>query len=397
MYARNRGESMVNLLIKLFIKDSTNFTDKDVRQKYGVLGGFVGIVCNILLCIVKFIAGIISSSIAITADAFNNLSDAGSSIITLIGFKMAGKPADNDHPFGHGRMEYLSGLLVSIIIILMGLELVSSSIKKIIHPSEVAYTVMSVIILLISIGVKFWMAYFNRKVGAIIDSEVMKVTAIDSLSDCIATAAVLLGALVSFVFKINIDGYMGILVAVFVLKAGIGAAKDTIWPLLGQPPKEEFVKNVEDTILNHKEIVGIHDMVVHDYGPGRVMISLHAEIPQEMNIVRAHDIIDYAEEEVKQKFMCDICIHMDPIVTQNENVKKLKEDVQRIVREIDESLSIHDFRITQGPLRTNLIFDLVIPFSCKLDEIIIKEKVANELKMIDETYFAVIKIDRSFL
>lgn len=386
---------MTDLLVKLFVKNSDDILNPKVREQYGVLSGGVGIFCNIFLCIIKFFAGIITSSISITADAFNNLSDAGSSIVTLVGFRLAGKPADSEHPYGHGRYEYISALVISAVIIIMGVELFKSSVDKIIHPEAIDFSVASIVILVISIGVKLWMNLFNKKLGKHLDASAMLATAADSLNDCVATGVVLVSLLIGRYAHINVDGFAGVLVALFVLWAGWSTAKDTIEPLLGQAPDHVFVENVQKQITSHEEIIGIHDMIVHDYGPGRVIVSLHAEIPCDMNVMAAHDIIDTAEQEVREKFGCDISIHMDPVVVNDERTDSLKVLVKGIAKGIDERLSIHDFRITDGPLRTNLIFDLVVPFGFKMTDSEVAELVKAKLKEENEKYYAVIHIDKA--
>lgn len=386
---------MTDLLVKLFVKNSDDILNPKVREQYGVLSGGVGIFCNIFLCIIKFFAGIITSSISITADAFNNLSDAGSSIVTLVGFRLAGKPADSEHPYGHGRYEYISALVISAVIIIMGVELFKSSVDKIIHPEAIDFSVASIVILVISIGVKLWMNLFNKKLGKHLDASAMLATAADSLNDCVATGVVLVSLLIGRYAHINVDGFAGVLVALFVLWAGWSTAKDTIEPLLGQAPDPVFVENVQKQITSHEEIIGIHDMIVHDYGPGRVIVSLHAEIPCDMNVMAAHDIIDTAEQEVREKFGCDISIHMDPVVVNDERTDSLKALLNGIVKNVDVRLSIHDFRITDGPLRTNLIFDLVVPFGFKMTDSEVAELVKVKLKEENEKYYAVIHIDKA--
>lgn len=385
---------MTDLLIKLFIKNSEDIMNPLVRKEYGTLSGGVGIVCNIILFLIKLITGMISASISVIADAFNNLSDAASSIITIIGFKLADKPADNDHPYGHGRYEYLSGLLIAFLIIMTAVELLKGSVDKIINPTEVEFSVFSVVILIFSIGLKMWMALFNKKIGKKLNASAMLATAADSLSDCIATGAVLLSLIVGYVFDINIDGYAGILVALFVFKAGLEAANDTLQPLLGQAPDPEFVKALEADILSEGKIKGIHDMHIHDYGPGRVIVSLHAEIPAEMNVMEAHDIIDNTEERIKRKYKCEISIHMDPIETENESINELKDMVEKIIKDINPILHFHDFRVTNGPMRTNIIFDLEVPFDFEFKDNEIIRMINKKVKEIDETYYIVVQIDK---
>lgn len=388
---------MTNMLVKLFIKNYEALDQPEVRKKYGILGGAVGIICNLILFAAKFFAGILTGAISITADAFNNLSDAGSSIISLIGFQMAGKPADSDHPFGHGRIEYISGLFVSIAILLMGFELLRTSIGKILHPEDMSINLVSLVILILSILIKFWMAHFNKTLGNRIQSASMKATAADSLSDCIATGSVLIGLILSHVTGHNLDGYIGILVAGFILFAGYSAAKETISPLLGQKPDPEFVKELARRITSREEIIGFHDMVIHDYGPGRVMVSVHGEVAYPMDIMKAHDVIDEIEAEIKREMGCDISIHMDPIITNDKETNEMKTEVVKIIRAISNELSIHDFRMTKGPLRTNVIFDVVIPFQFSLTKDELSEKINQELKKINPNCYAVIGIDHNLL
>lgn len=387
---------MTKLLISFFIKDCENVKDASVRNAYGIMGGIVGICCNLLLFAGKFFAGIITGAISITADAFNNLSDAASSIITLVGFRMAGKPADEDHPFGHGRMEYVSGLVVALAILMMGFEIFRSSVGKIMNPETIIFQVISVVILLISILVKFWMALFNSKIGEKIQSETMKATATDSLNDCISTTAVLGGMLVFHFWGYNIDGYIGIFVACFIFWGGYGAIKDTLNPLLGETPDPELVANIEKMVLDHDMIIGVHDMIVHDYGPGRRIVSLHAEVPYTINIMEAHDMIDHVEMRLMQEYHCEATIHMDPVVTDDEETTKTKRMIETFVQEYDDTLSIHDFRMVTGKTHTNVIFDLVIPYGKKYQP----PQIVKELKEIihdqmPNNYYAVIKVDRS--
>lgn len=385
---------MIRVFVKFFIKDYENIQDASVRQAYGMLGGVLGIACNLILFLAKLIAGIMTGAISIMADAFNNLSDAGSSIVTLIGFKLAGKPADKEHPFGHGRMEYLAGLFISAAIMLVGWQLGTSSIDKILHPEEVTYRMLSIIILIGSVIVKFWMASYNRYLGNKIQSATMKATAMDSLSDCIATTAVLLSIAIGYFTDLQVDGIAGLIVSIFIFIAGINAMKDTVQPLLGQAPDAEFVKGIERVVMSHSAIVGIHDMMVHDYGPGRVMVSLHAEIPVEMDFMEAHDIIDDIEMDIKNEFQCDITIHMDPVVLEDEKTNQMRERVKGIVENVENDLTMHDFRMTTGPLRTNLIFDVVVPYDSKKTDREIKEEITEQVSQIGENYYARVQIDK---
>ena len=388
---------MIKLLTKLFIKDHENVTSAAVRRAYGTMCGLYGIFLNLLLFAGKYIAGLISGSVAITADAFNNLSDAGSSIITLLGFAIAGKKPDPDHPFGHGRAEYLAGLVLSGVIILMGFELVKSSFEKILHPEPISSGLLPAVILVCSILVKFYMCLYNRSVGKKINSAAMQATATDSLSDSIATTVVLLSMGISYFFHVNIDGYAGLLVAVFIIYAGFNAAKDTVSPLLGQAPDPEFVQQVADIVTAHPEVVGIHDLAVHDYGPGRVMVSLHAEVSGDGNIFDLHDAIDTAETELKEQLGCIATIHMDPIEADNTEVSQMRAAVAEKLKELDDVISIHDFRMVPGPTHTNLIFDAVVPADYKKSD---EELAASIRQHIHQTWpdrYAVVNIDHSYI
>lgn len=389
---------MISILTKLFIKDYKSTTDAKVRQAYGMLCGAVGIVLNIFLFLVKFIAGWLSASIAITADAFNNLSDAGSSIITLVGFRMAGQKPDHDHPFGHGRIEYIAGLLVSVIILLMGVELFKSSLDKILHPAPIDASPLVLLILGISICVKLYMFWYNSQISKKIDSAAMMATAKDSISDSVSTLVVLLTTLLAFMTDIQIDGWCGILVAGFVIFTGVGAMKDTISPLLGQPPEPGFVKKVEEIIMEYKSqgVLGIHDLVVHNYGPGRVMLSVHVEVPSSGDILVLHDMIDLIEHRLAKELSCSAVIHMDPVCVNDELTKQMKEDVAEIIKKMEGDVTFHDFRIVHGPTHTNLIFDVVVPFDYTMTDGEVIEFLKNEIHRIDEKYMAVIEVDKAY-
>ena len=388
---------MVDFLVRKFISRPDDWEDPDIRQRYGLLTGGVGIALNLLLSLGKFLAGVLTGSIAITADAFNNLSDAGSSVVTLAGFQMAAKRADDDHPFGHGRMEYISGLIVAGAILLVGVELVKSSVEKILRPEEIAFSWASVGILCAAILVKLWMFHFNRTLGRRIGSAAMGATAADSLSDAAATSAVLLGTLVGGLTGLHIDGWVGLLVAAFILRAGWGAARDTLDPLLGQSPDPKLVEDIEQTVLAHELVSGIHDLIVHDYGPGRRMVSLHAEVPMDADMLAVHDIIDDIERELKEKFRIEAVIHMDPIATRDPRTNALKEQVAELVREVDPAMTIHDFRMTQGPHHQNLIFDVVAPHRCPLSDEEVKARIGKLVAGLSGgPYFAVVSIDRAY-
>ncbi len=389
---------MISILSRIFIKNSKDTKNPVVRQAYGMLCGALGIALNIFLFMVKFLAGQVSGSIAITADAFNNLSDAGSSVITLFGFKMAGQKPDSDHPFGHGRIEYISGLLVSIIILIMAFELFKSSVDKILHPQAVEASTLVLVILILSICVKVYMYLYNRSVSRKIDSAAMMATAKDSISDSIATVVVLLTTLLANLTEIQADGWCGLLVAAFVFYAGFSAAKDTISPLLGQPPEPEFVKRIEEIIMEYKDqgVIGIHDLVVHNYGPGRVMLSVHVEVPSTGDILVLHDMIDLIEHRLGNELGCSAVIHMDPICLDDEKTNEMKQKVAGIVSGMEGNVSFHDFRIVQGPTHTNLIFDVVVPFDYKMTDSEVMKYLQDKISELDENYFAVIEVDKAY-
>lgn len=388
---------MVKLLAKWFIKDHNDISSPDVRRKYGMLCGGFGIFLNFILFGIKLFAGIISSSIAITADAFNNLSDAGSSAVTMIGFKLAGQKPDGDHPFGHGRFEYISALIVSFIIIIMGFELGKSSVEKIINPEPVEFSIIAIAILCISILTKVYMFLYNRGIGKKLHSEAMRATAFDSLSDTVATAVVLICMLISRFTGLKIDGWCGVVVALFIIYAGISTIKDTISSILGKPADPELVQNIENIVRSYPEVVGIHDLIVHDYGPGRCMISLHAEVSENADIRHSHDTIDNIERRLQNETGCNAVIHMDPIAADDEQTIALKAKTSNIIKAIDPRLSIHDFRIVAGTTHTNLIFDLVVPFDKTIKAGELRKAVEKNIKQLGQNYYAVVTIDRSFV
>lgn len=388
---------MISLLANLFIRNQNDTKNPAVRQAYGILCGAVGIFLNLCLFAGKFLAGSLSNSIAITADAFNNLSDAGSSIITLIGFKMAGQKPDPSHPFGHGRIEYVSGLLVSIIILLMGVELLKSSVAKILHPEDLAFSPIVLAILLCSILVKCYMFLYNRRLGKRLDSAAMLATSTDSLSDMLATSVVLAATVIAHFSGLAIDGWCGVLVGLFICYAGICAARDTISPLLGQAPEKEFVQQINDIVMAHKEIQGIHDLIVHNYGPGRVLISLHAEVPADGELLALHDTIDTIEHELRDTLNCHAVIHMDPICTGDEETARLRELVKGYLAEIDGSLTMHDFRIVAGPTHTNLIFDVVTPYGFPMSDKDLTDRIRERVQRDNPNYFTVIDVDKQMV
>lgn len=386
---------MITLLARLFLKPDGK-SEADLRKAYGVLCGAAGIGLNILLFLGKFFAGTLAGSIAITADAFNNLSDAGSSFVTMLGFQLAGQKPDSDHPFGHGRIEYLSGLGVSLLILLMGFELAKSSIGKILHPEPVEFDLLVLAILVVSIAVKLYMFFYNHHLGKQLNSSAMLATATDSLSDSVATTAVLIATLVGHFSGLMIDGWAGILVALFILWSGFNAAKDTINPLLGTPPTHEFVEEIRDLVMAHPAIIGIHDLIVHDYGPGRVMISLHAEVSAAGNVLDIHDEIDNVEKELQEKLGCHAVIHMDPIAVDDGITADTRKRVQALVHCIDDQISIHDFRMVAGPTHTNVIFDAVVPFGFRLTDDVVAKKIQEAVRALDGNYYAVVTVERSY-
>ena len=386
---------MISLLARLFLKPEGR-DEAALRKGYGILCGAVGIGLNVLLFAGKFFAGTLSGSIAITADAFNNLSDAGSSFVTLLGFQLAGQKPDSDHPFGHGRIEYLSGLAVAMLIILMGFELAKSSLDKILHPAPVDSSWLVIAILCVSICVKLYMSFYNRSLGKKLNAPAMLATAADSLSDSVATTAVLIATLVGRFSGLMIDGWCGILVAAFILWSGFNAAKDTVNPLLGTPPTHEFVNQIKELVMAHPGIIGIHDLIVHDYGPGRVMISLHAEVSASENVLELHDEIDNVESELREKLGCEAVIHMDPIVTDDGITEETRERVAALVHCIDDAINIHDFRMVAGPSHTNVIFDAVVPYGFRLTDSEVEEKIKTAVRTLDGNYFAVVKVERSY-
>ena len=387
---------MIAFLAKIFIRNHHNYTDPTVRQKYGILCSLAGIGLNLLLFGGKCFIGLLTGSIAVTADAFNNLSDAGSAVITLAGFRLSGQKPDPQHPFGHGRFEYIAGLFVSFLILLMGFELASTSLDKILNPQTVEFRWITVIILSASVLVKLYMGLYNRSVGRKIKSAAMMATMTDSLSDAAATTVILICTILSNFTTLNLDGYCGMAVALMIFIAGIRSAKETVSPLLGQPPEKEFVEQVEKTVLSYEGIVGIHDLIVHDYGPGRKIISLHAEVPGDANLWETHDLIDNVEQELANELNSIVVIHMDPIAVSDVATLQLRNAIAEELKEIHPKITLHDFRAVPGPTHTNVIFDAVLPFDSKLSEEEAKEKIVTLIAERHENTNAVIQIDRSF-
>ncbi len=385
------------LLAKIFIKNADTLGETERREKYGVFYGTLGILLNVLLFIIKLLAGLLTGAIAVTADAFNNLSDAGSSLIALFGFRLASKKPDEDHPFGHGRFEYISGFIISLLILLVGFELGKSSVEKIFSPSDIEFSAVSVIILIISVVIKLYMAYYNHSVGKKINSSAMKATALDSLTDSVSTTVVLASILLAHFTNIQIDAYCGLAVSAFILYSGLRSAKETIDPLLGQTATPELVASIEEIVRKCEYAKGVHDLIVHDYGPGRRMISLHVEVPSDADMLVVHDAIDNIEKELHAALDCHAVIHMDPIETGDSLVAETRDTALSVIKTIDARITIHDFRMVRGNTHTNLIFDAVIPYDITLSDKEIKELISSKIAEHDEHYRCVIEIDRPFV
>ncbi len=386
----------MTFLAKSFIKNYTNTDSPVVRRAYGLLCGLAGILLNLLLCLLKILASSMTGSVSVAADALNNLSDAASSVVTIIGFRLASQKPDPNHPFGHGRIEYLSGFIVSVLILLMGFEVGKASVEKLTAGSTAEFHPVTVGILAASILVKFYMSLYNRKFGKRLNSSVMLATAADSLSDCAATGVVLICALLSPLTSFNLDGWCGLAAAAFILFSGIKSAKETLDPLLGTPPEPEFVEKIEKIVLSTPEISGMHDLIVHNYGPGRRMITLHAEVPQHIDILQIHEVIDSLEMRLSEELSCEAVIHMDPIATEDKETNERKEQLLALLKTIDPAITIHDFRMVPGPTRTNLIFDMVVPSRLSLSDAELLEKADALVKTLSPEYRAVIHIDRFY-
>lgn len=389
---------MTEVLLKLFVKNYKDTDNTKVRENYGTLGGFVGIICNVFLCSIKIAVGLIAKSMSIVADGLNNFSDMGSSVITMIGFKLSNKPADKDHPFGHGRMEYMSAFIVSMLILIVGFELGTSSVKALINGEKApVYSIVSIIVLGISALVKLWMYFFNKKLGKSINSDALIATAQDSVNDALTTTVILIVAVVSKLVKVpfNLDAVMALFVAVFILWAGISSARETLASILGKAPDKELIDEIENIVMSFEGFLGIHDLIVHDYGPGRRFASLHIEVPQNINIVECHERIDLCEKVVCERTGVELVIHMDPIDVDNEEVSATKKVITDIVKSIDERLSIHDFRMTpSAETRTNLIFDVVLPSDFRISDEEIKNTINEKAKEKNKTFVCVITVDR---
>lgn len=388
------------LLVKKFVKDYSYTEDEKVRDSYGYLGGIIGICANSLLFGVKLAVGIVTNSIAVTADAFNNLSDAASSVITILGFKLASKPADKEHPFGHGRIEYLSGLVVSFLVLIVGVEFIKTSFSRILSPKVVKFELVPFLLILASIAIKLWLCKFNKFIGKAINSSALTASSFDALSDVITSSCVALSLVLSLWIKFPIDGYIGIIVSLFVLYSGYNLIKDTLNPLLGEAPDPELVSKIIDEVTNYEPISGVHDLIIHNYGPGKIMASIHAEVPCDISILKIHEVIDMAEKEISQKYKILLVIHMDPINTDSKEINIVKKEVLKYIEEYPLIKSIHDFRIVGEGERKNILFDAVIDYDTKLtkdDEITLKKNIETDIKSTHCYYNVIITIDRDFI
>lgn len=388
---------MTKLLIRFFIKNPDDTEIPETRERYGKLAGFVGIASNLALFAAKLLIGFLSGSIAIMADAMNNLTDCASSVITLVGFKLAGMPADDEHPYGHARFEYISGLAVSFLVLVIGYQFLVSSVQKIIHPEDVAFSAVIAMILLLSAMVKLWQGRFNKKVGELIASSALTATAEDSRNDAITTLAVLAGGLIGHLTGLRIDGFMGLLVAVFILISGVKLVRETISPLLGMAPDKRLVAEISKKILSYEGVLGMHDLAVHNYGPGRCFASVHVEFPAHQDILLSHDIADCIERDVADSMQIELVVHLDPIVIDDMRTCELREFVALAAAEIDPRLSTHDFRMVEGRTHTNLIFDVVVPTQFEMPDAELREAFCERIRALSETYYCVIKLDRSYI
>ena len=388
---------MTNFIIKKFIKDYENVNEPKVRESYGTVSSITGIVVNVILSAGKILTGILFNSISVTADGVNNLSDGASSIITLIGFKISGKPADKDHPFGHARMEYLAGFILGIAILLVGVELIKSSFNKIINPVKTVFSIEMTVVLIISILVKLWLSVFYNKLGSKISSATIKAARTDSRNDVVATTVVLLSVFISKLTGYEVDGYVGILVALFVLYSGYDILRDILNPILGEMPDGEFISSIENKIISYDGIVNIHDLVVHNYGPNRYFATVHAEVNAKEDILKSHDLIDNIERDFARELNINLVIHLDPIITDDEEINELRGMTDKIVKSIDERLTMHDFRVVKGETHTNLIFDVVVPVDYDIKSSKLVSLIEKEVQNKNETYFAVVTVDKNYV
>lgn len=387
---------MTKLLIRLFVKNSGEVQNPAVRERYGRLAGLVGIASNLCLFLLKIAVGSLSGSIAIVADAINNLSDCASSLITLAGFKLASMPADEQHPYGHARFEYISGLVVSFLIMAIGLEFLISSVRKIISPESVSFGAAVVVVLLTSIVVKLWQGLFNRKIGTAIGSDTLRATAADSINDVVATAAVLAGAVVGHLTGWHVDGWLGLGVAVFILISGVRLVIDTLNPLLGTAPDRELVEAIERRVKSYDLVLGVHDLIIHNYGPGRCFASVHVEVPASEDILVSHDVIDNIERDIAAGMGIELVVHLDPIVTDDPKLDRCRDAVAAIIQELDPQLNMHDFRMVKGSTHTNFIFDVVAPPRYRMTDVDLRGEIDRRVKALDANYYCVITVDRSY-
>ena len=387
---------MKNFIIKKFVKNAEDTKNPVVRERYGSVAGVVGIISNLILCAFKITTGVIFSSIAILADGINNLADASGSLITLIGFKLAGRKPDKDHPYGHGRTEYLTGLVVSVMVLVIGVSLLKTSIEKTINPEPLEFSILTIVVLVVAIAIKLWQTSFNVSIGKIINSDALLATAADSRNDVISTSAVLLSVIIGKFANINLDGPVGIIVALFIIWSGIGLVKETIAPILGQAPDPELVKGIEEIVTSDEYTLGIHDLIVHDYGPGRLFASLHIEVDGAKDIFEIHDRIDNLEYKVYQELGVMLSIHMDPVDTKDPNVFRAKEYLEELVRDTDGVINFHDVRVVSGPTHTNVVFDIVVDFDCKHKDEELQKIFYEGLKKYDKSFNAVMTIDHKY-
>jgi len=388
---------LINLLIKKFIRNYEDIKNPIVRESYGKFSSILGIICNVLLCTSKILVGLIFNSVSITADGINNLSDAGSSVITLIGFKLASKPADKDHPFGHARIEYIAGLIVSFIILLLGVELIKTSFAKIISPEPLDFSIIMVIVLILSILVKLFMYFANINLSKRITSATIKATAKDSLNDVIATSAVLASVIISKLTNLQLDGYIGMLVAVFIIFSGIEILKEILNPLLGEPPSKDLVNTVVKKIMSYNGVINIHDLVIHNYGANKYFATVHVEVSYKEDILESHDMIDNIERDFLSDMGINLVIHLDPVVTDDEETNNIKKEVLSIIKSLGDDYSMHDFRIVKGSTHTNIIFDVVAPTECKIQSKELIYNISKEIKKLNKTYYPIIVIDYNYI
>lgn len=391
------GVFLTNFLISLFVKDRENITNQYVRERYGKFASIVGIASNFLLFLIKIVVGTLFNSISIVADAVNNLSDSGSSVITLVGFKISGRPADEKHPYGHARMEYISGLIVSFIILFLGLQLIKSSVDKIIHPQSALFSVASIAVLAVAVFIKLWQCLFYRKIGVLINSTTLFATSADSRNDILATSAVLVASVATRLTGFNLDGYMGVVVALFIIVSGIKLVSDTISPLLGMAPTKELVDTIYKKILSYDSILGIHDLTVHNYGVSKCFASVHCEVSAEQDIMVSHDIIDNIERDFLKDFGIHLVVHLDPIITDDERTNRLKAEVEKLIGQISPKISMHDFRVVWSVTHSNLIFDLVVPFDFRSSDEELIENVTESVHKLDPSYHSVIMVDHDYI